>query len=271
MVAGFGVLGVVFLKPEIAQMGASIDFEQVLPMAMEKFVPHGWRGILLAGLLAAFMGTFAAFINAAPAYLVNDLYKKYINPNAPEKTYLRYSYMASIGLVIIGVIFGFLGNSINTLTLWITSALYGGYAAANMLKWIWWRFNGYGYFGGMLAGLIGSTFLPPLFPDTPAIYLFPILLSLSLAGCFLGVFLFPAESDETLIHFYKKTRPWGFWKPIITKIQQTDPSFVPNKTFKKDAFNVMIGIIWQMSQVVLPMYFMLRHHYGTVISLLPGC
>ena len=268
MVAGFGVLGVVFLKPEIAQMGASIDFEQVLPMAMEKFVPHGWRGILLAGLLAAFMGTFAAFINAAPAYLVNDLYKKYINPNAPEKTYLRYSYMASIGLVIIGIIFGFLGNSINTLTLWITSALYGGYAAANMLKWIWWRFNGYGYFGGMLAGLIGSTFLPPLFPDTPAIYLFPILLSLSLAGCFLGVFLFPAESDETLIHFYKKTRPWGFWKPIITKIQQTDPSFVPNKTFKKDAFNVMIGIIWQMSQVVLPMYFMLRHHYGTVISLL---
>ena len=42
MVAGFGVLGVVYLKPEIAQMGASIDFEQVLPMAMEKFVPHGW-------------------------------------------------------------------------------------------------------------------------------------------------------------------------------------------------------------------------------------
>jgi Na+/proline symporter len=268
MVAGFGVLGVVYLKPEIAQMGTSIDFEQVLPMAMEKFVPHGWRGLLLAGLLAAFMGTFAAFINAAPAYLVNDLYKKYINPNASEKTYLQYSYLASIALVIIGIIFGFLGNSINTLTLWITSALYGGYAAANMLKWIWWRFNGYGYFGGMLAGLIGSTFLPLLFPDTPPIFIFPVLLIFSLAGCFLGVLLFPAESDETLIHFYKKTRPWGFWKPIITKIQQTDPSFVPNKTFKKDAINVVIGIIWQMSQVVLPMYFMIRHHYGTVISLL---
>jgi Na+/proline symporter len=268
MVAGFGVLGVVYLKPEIAQMGTSIDFEQVLPMAMEKFVPHGWRGLLLAGLLAAFMGTFAAFINAAPAYLVNDLYKKYINPNASEKTYLQYSYLASIALVIIGIIFGFLGNSINTLTLWITSALYGGYAAANMLKWIWWRFNGYGYFGGMLAGLIGSTFLPLLFPDTPPIFIFPVLLIFSLAGCFLGVLLFPAESDETLIHFYKKTRPWGFWKPIITKIQQTDPSFVPNKTFKKDAINVVIGIIWQMSQVVLPMYFMIRHHYGTAISLL---
>jgi Na+/proline symporter len=267
MVAGFGVLGVVYLKPEIAQMGAAIDFEQVLPMVMEKFVPHGWRGLLLAGLLAAFMGTFAAFINAAPAYLVNDLYKKYVNPRASEKTYLRYSYLASIGLVIIGIIFGFLGNSINTLTLWITSALYGGYAAANMLKWIWWRCNGYGYFGGMLAGLIGSTFLPIIFPETPPIYLFPVLLIFSLAGCFSGILLFPPESDEVLIHFYKKTRPWGFWKPIISKIRQTEPSFIENKTLGKDTINVVIGIIWQMSQVVLPMYFMLRHTHGIWASL----
>ena len=120
----------------------------------------------------------------------------------------------------------------------------------------------------MLAGLIGSTFLPLLFPDTPPIYLFPILLIFSLAGCFAGVLLYPAESDEVLIHFYKKTRPWGFWKPVIAKIQHLDPTFIGNKTFKKDSFNVVIGIIWQMSQVVLPMYFMLRHNIGIAVSLI---
>jgi hypothetical protein len=44
--------------------------------------------------------------------------------------------------------------SINSLTLWITSALFGGYVAANFLKWVWWRFNGWGYFWGMFAGLV---------------------------------------------------------------------------------------------------------------------
>lgn len=70
-----------------------------------------------------------------------------------------------------------------------------------------------------------------------------------------------------MIHFYKKTRPWGFWKPIISKIRQTDPAFIENKTLGKDSFNIVTGIIWQMSQVVLPMYFMLRHTNGFWVSL----
>ena len=154
MVAGLAVLSLVYLSPELSSMGESVDFETILPMAITRFVPIGFKGLLLAGLLAAFMGTLAAFVNSAPAYIVNDLYKKYINPNAQPKTYVRYSYLASIILVIVGVIFGFYAKSLNALTLWITSSLYGGYAAANVLKWIWWRFNGYGYFYGMLAGLL---------------------------------------------------------------------------------------------------------------------
>ena len=77
MIAGFAVLALVYLMPEFTAMGENIDFEIVLPLAIERFVPVGFKGLLLAGLLAAFMGTFAAFINAAPAYIVNDLYKRF--------------------------------------------------------------------------------------------------------------------------------------------------------------------------------------------------
>lgn len=257
MIAGFGVLSLVYLVPEFQTMG-TVDFETVLPLAIERFVPPGFQGLLIAGLLAAFMGTFAAFINAAPAYLVNDLYKKYINPDAEPKTYVRYSYIASVVLVIIGVIGGFFAGSINSLTLWITSALYGGYAAANVLKWIWWRFNGYGYFGGMLAGLIAATIIPSLFPGTSAIYLFPWILLISFIGCFLGVILVPADAEEVLKNFYKKTNPWGFWKPIREKVQAEDPDFVPNHHFKRDALNVLIGIVWQMTLVIMPIYLMIK-------------
>ena len=259
MVAGLGALAIVKLMPEFVAMGQDLDFEIILPMAIERFIPVGFKGLLIAGLLAAFMGTFAAFINAAPAYMVNDLYKKYLRPNESDKTYIRYSYLSSFVLVVIGVVMGFYAESINSLTLWITSALYGGYAAANVLKWIWWRFNGYGYFFGMLGGLIASTFVPFFFPDTSPIFLFPLILGASFIGCIAGTFLTTPDTDEVLIGFYKQTRPWGFWKPVIEKIKLQDPEFVENKDFSRDMINVLVGIVWQMTMVVMPMYLILKY------------
>ncbi len=268
MIAGFAVLSLVYLGPELQAMGADVDFETILPIAIERFVPIGFKGLLLAGLLAAFMGTFAAFINAAPAYLVNDLYKKYFNPAASDKTYVKYSYISSLALVIVGVIGGFFAASINSLTLWITSALYGGYAAANVLKWIWWRFNGFGYFFGMLGGLIASTFVPFLFPYTAAIYLFPIILFISFAGCIAGTYLTQPDNEEVLKAFYEQTKPWGFWKPIIQKIQREKPGFVANQEFKRDVFNVMVGIAWQMTLIVMPIYLIIKDMQGFGIAAL---
>jgi len=270
MVAGFAVLGLVYLQPEMAAMGANIDFEKVLPLAINKFVPIGFKGLLIAGLLAAFMGTFSAIINAAPAYIVNDIYKKYIRPDAPAEVLIRYSLYASLILVILGIGFGFNAESLNRLTLWITSALYGGYAAGNMLKWVWWRFNGYGYFGGMVAGLVISTiilFFKPqvldlfaLAPNLPDIFLFPLVLGVSLIGCVIGTYIAPLENEEQVIRFYRDTQPWGWWGPIRKKLLQQEPDWKSTTSFKRDAFNVVIGMIWQMAQVVIPMYFMIKNN-----------
>lgn len=265
MVAAFGVLAIVYMGPELGQMGSSIDFEKILPVAISKFVPIGFQGLLLAGLLSAFMGTFSAFINAAPAYIVNDIYKKYINPNASEKKYISLSIISSIALVAVGITFGFYASSLNQLTLWITSALYGGYAAANALKWIWWRFTGYGYFYGMLFGLIASSLKLFLFSEIVDIYFFPIILVFSLIGCIVGTYMSPLENREAVKNYYKKTRPWGFWGPIKREVMAEDPDFVPNKDLKRDAFNVVVGIVWQMAQVVIPMYFMIRQNYELLV------
>ena len=265
MVAAFAVLALAYMGPELGQMGAGIDFEKILPTAISRFVPIGFQGLLLAGLLSAFMGTFSAFINAAPAYIVNDIYKKYINPHASQKKYIRLSIISSIALVVVGIIFGFYASSLNQLTLWITSALYGGYAAANALKWIWWRFTGYGYFYGMLFGLIASSLKLFLFPEFVDIYVFPIILVFSLIGAIIGTFMYPLENREAVKNYYKQTRPWGFWGPIKREVMAEDPDFVPNKDFKRDAFNVLVGIIWQMAQVVIPMYFMIRENYSLLI------
>jgi solute:Na+ symporter, SSS family len=258
MVASFAVLALVYIGP---QLGGDIDFEKVLPMAISQFVPAGLKGLLLAGLLASFMGTFSAFVNAAPAYIVNDIYKKYVNPNASDKKYIRLSIISSLLLVMVGIVFGFNAASLTKLTLWITSALYGGYAASNVLKWIWWRFTGMGYFYGMLFGLLGSSVKLFYFPDIVDIYVFPIILLMSFIGCIIGTFMNPLENRETVKEFYRQTRPWGFWGPIKREVMAENPDFKPNKDFKRDAFNIITGIIWQMAQVVIPIYFMIRENY----------
>ncbi|MFC4097350.1 sodium:solute symporter family protein [Euzebyella saccharophila] len=265
MIIGFAVLALVHMGPEITAMGDVIDFEQVLPMAINKFLPVGLKGLMLAGFLAAFMGTFAAFVNSAPAYIVNDIYKKYINPKATDKRLVQYSILSSLLLVVVGIVFGFNAGSLNQLILWLSSALYGGYVAANVLKWIWWRFTGMGYFWGMLFGLIASTIKLFFFPEYVDIFVFPVILLFSMLGCIIGTYLQPLPNREQVKEFYKKTKPWGFWKPIREEILAVNPDFIPNKNFKRDSFNVMVGVVWQMAQVVIPIYFMLRENTEMII------
>ncbi|MDD2764693.1 MAG: Na+:solute symporter [Opitutaceae bacterium] len=269
MISGFTVMALVFFSPQIKAMGTQIDFEQILPDTLSNYMPAGVLGLVLAGLLAAYMSNFAATVNAAPAYVVNDIYKRYVNPNASRRTLIVMSYFVSFAFVAIGILFGLHARDINQVTQWIVSALWGGYTAANILKWYWWRFNGYGYFWGMITGIAAALILSKfpflylwLYPDIAAnlypLYSFPVILTLSTIGCVLGTLLSRPEEDETLMKFYRQVRPWGFWKPVHDKVVQADPGFVSDANFKRDMFNIFIGIIWQTSLVVLPLYIVIR-------------
>jgi len=267
LIAGLAVLAIVYMMPELKAMGSDIDFEMVLPWALSKFVPTGLLGILMAGLLAAFMSTFAATVNAAPAYIVNDIYKRYINPNASDRQYVKMSYIISLAVVVVGISFGFFVEDINSVTQWIVSGLWGGYTAANVLKWYWWRFNGYGYFCGMVSGMVPSLILPLVFPDVHDFNMFPFILALSFLGCVIGSYVTKPEKEDVLKAFYKQVRPWGFWGPVHDKVVQEDPGFQRNKNFKRDMFNILIGIIWQTSLVVIPIYLIIKENIPLISAL----
>jgi solute:Na+ symporter, SSS family len=270
MITAITVLALVFYSDTVRGMGGKIDFEMILPDAMARFVPTGLLGLLIAGLLAAFMSNFAATVNAAPPYIVNDIYKRFINPNASQKTYVRMSYAASIAVVIAGVSVGWFVQSINDVIQWITAALWGGYTAANVLKWYWWRFNGYGYFWGMVSG-VGSSLLLVIaqqlgLTSISALYAFPIILVLSLIGCYAGTLLTPVEDEQVLKAFYRQVRPWGFWGPILAKVKAEDPTFERNKDFRRDMFNIVVGMCWQTSLVTLPVFIVIRRFQSALIA-----
>lgn len=269
MIAGLGVIALVYFNPDTLFSQGTIDFEKILPFALSNFIPSGVLGIILAGLIAAFMSTFAANVNAGPAYIVNDIYKKFIHPDADNKTLVRLSYAASVLVVIVGISVGFFVTSINDILQWITAALFGGYAAANFLKWIWWRFNGYGYFWGMIAGLVASMSVPKLFPDMSIINAFPlVILPISMAGSLLGTLLSKREDDRVLMSFYKNVRPWGFWQPIYEKVIAEDPDFEKNTSFKRDMFNCLVAIIWQMVLILIPIYLVIREYGSMTVSII---
>ena len=119
----------------------------------------------------------------------------------------------------------------------------------------------------MLAGLVASTLKLIFLPDVTDIYLFPAILAVSFVGCIAGSLLTPPDDEETLLNFYRNVRPWGFWKPIHDKAVALDPSFEGNKDFWRDVVNVVVGIVWQMSLVVLPIYIVIHKTTAVWISL----
>ena len=267
MIAGFAVLGIIYYDKLDLLVAGSIDFEQILPSAINEFVPVGFMGLLLAGLLAAFMSTFAGTLNATQAYIVNDIYLKYINPKASNIKIKSINYIAGLTMVTISIIFGFYAKDVNDVLQWIVSGLYGSYVAANVLKWYWWRFNGHGFFWGMVGGLIPALSFRYIFLGVLDLYTFPLMLLIAVTGCILGTYLAPPVDEDVLKKFYKNVRPWGFWKPIHDKVIAEDPDFKKNTNFKRDMFNVVIGIIWQTALVIFPIYIVLMEGVPTIISI----
>lgn len=278
LIAGFAVLGIMFYDQLDLLVAGKVDFEQVLPSAINEFVPVGLLGLLLAGLLAAFISTFAGTLNAAQAYITNDLYLRYINTNATNNQIKMSNYLSGIIFVIISIAFGMISKNVNQLLQIIVSALWGGYVAANVIKWYWWRFNSYGFFWGMVFGMLASgtllavpgileSIFPNQAPDIRFLYAFPFIVVLASIGCIMGTYLYPPTDTEVLKEFYRKVRPWGFWKPIHDMVLAEHPDFRKNTYFRRDMLNVFLGIIGQTAIVAMPIYLVIKQGIPLLISI----
>jgi SSS family solute:Na+ symporter len=267
LIIGLTILGLLYYhQMNLQAPDGSIDFERILPQTINNFLPTGLVGLVLTGLLGAFMGTFSGTVNAAQAYVVNDIYLKYINPQASTRRIISTNYLVGVLVVATGVVLGFLAKDVNTVLQFIVSALYGGYIASNVLKWHWWRFNATGFFVGMLSGIVAAMFFGLFIPAGNLLYWFPVLFAISLAGSIIGTYLAPPTEAAVLQHFYRTVRPWGFWGPVLAEVQAQESGFQPNRNFKRNMVNVVLGIVAQLGLTILPMYLLLRQHGALAIT-----
>jgi Na+/proline symporter len=258
MIAGMAVLAICFIGPEWTRLQVAAaasgkpfngDFDAILPWVIHRFLPPGLLGLALAGMLSAFMATYSASLNAAPAYIVNDIYRKYIKPDADQKSLVRLSYIVSFLFAACGALVGWQLTSINDIVGWIATGLWGGYTTANLIKWYWWRFNGAGYAASMTLGVVVAmamaVYRDPQGHAIDALATFPWLFAACLAVAVAGSYLTKPTEMGVLKAFYRKTRPWGLWGPVLKALREDDPTALPNRDFGIDMVNVVIGIVWQ--------------------------
>ncbi|MBE0535638.1 MAG: hypothetical protein IH624_08205 [Phycisphaerae bacterium] len=252
-------VGIVLLA--LTDVAGVSDTEKVMPMVLRDYLPVGVRGLVLAGLLAAFMSTFSSTVNSAASFIVRDIWQPLERHKADEREAVHFSYFATVFVVLLGVIIGFQAESIAKIWNWIMMSLGAAVLVPNVLRWYWWRMNGWGYSAGTLAGMLLS--LVVLFrPEVPAWYSFGLICAASLGMSVAGSLLTAPVEQEVLMAFYRSVRPFGFWRPVQVKAGLgTEQARDRSESASLAVFNVVLGMLAIACVYLAPMY-LVGHWYG---------
>lgn len=239
------------------------DPETALPLIIGSMLPVGVVGFMLAALLSGFLATFSSTVNGGAAYLVKDIYQRYINPDADNKRLVRVSYVSSALLILTGLIISIFGSSINTAFLWIFGTLAAGILPPNVLRWYWWRLNGQGYAAGVFGGMalsLGQVFFDQfVFAEPLPLYVgFPVIAITSTIVTIVVSLLTEPTDRETLSNFYRKVQPAGLWAPVKEMVHSSDTGFKKQLSFSIEFFNTLVAMIGITALYVSMLYLVLH-------------
>jgi SSS family solute:Na+ symporter len=207
-------LATVILYP--AGIGPTHDHEAAYVQAFVDLLPTPWRGFMMAGFAAAYMSTVATQLNWGASYLVNDVYRRFMNKTAAEKHYVNVSRLATICLFLL-----------STLVTWQLSSVEGawkfllgigaGTGLVLILRWYWWRINAWSEISSMIASFVISVicfatvpgrWFPADDPRTDSVIML-ITVAASTVVWLAVTYMTSAETAATLDAFYLRVRPGG--------------------------------------------------------------
>lgn len=226
------VVGVasLFLIPDITAYGAHYDAEHAYVVMLMKYLPAGLKGLMVAALMAAYMSTISTHVNFGASYIVNDLYKRFIDKTDNERRSIIVSQITSVLLAVLAGVFAYYATDVGGL--WLTMfELMSGAGIVILLRWYWWRINAWSEISAMASTLIMFWLLnhTKLFHHLFDLFGWPLYLLDEYAVRFtinffcttllwvIVTFLTPPETDEQLIKFYKRIQPAGWWVDISLK------------------------------------------------------
>lgn len=188
--------------------------------AMLSFLPKGFLGLVVASLIAAFMSTISTQLNWGSSYVVNDFYKRFLNPKASEKKLVLVGRFSTVILMMITVIIALLlSNALQAFN--ILLQIGAGTGLIFILRWFWWRINAFSEITAMIVSFIIALYFQIIHPFTglpevsTAIQLV-IGVGITTAAWIFVTFLTKPADKKTLRKFYRLVHPGGpGWKKVI--------------------------------------------------------
>lgn len=186
--------------------------------AMLKFLPAGFIGLMVGGLIAANSSTILTHLNWGSSYLVHDFYQRFVRRNAPEKHYVLAGRLVTIGLFLCSSGMVYLMETAKD-NFDIILQVGAGTGLLYLLRWFWWRINAWcevvamiSSFGISLVLLVLKKQAHLALPTHQALLLTIFVTTV----CWILTAWFGPETDRrTLVEFYRKVRPFGpGWRPI---------------------------------------------------------
>ena len=185
--------------------------------AMLKFLPVGFIGLMVGGLIAANSSTILTHLNWGASYLVHDFYRRFVNRSADEKHYVRVGRLATVGLFFCAAGMTYLLDTAKD-TFDIILQVGAGTGLLYLVRWFWWRVNAWCEVVAMVASFAVSLVLLLLARNGVAVSTHAGLLIAIAVTTVLWVataYLGPQTDRRTLIDFYRKVRPFGpGWRTI---------------------------------------------------------
>ncbi len=242
--------------------------------AMLTLLPTGLLGLVLASLISAYMSTISTHLNWGSSYVVNDFYLQLINKNASQKELVNVGRLSVVILMIISSVIAILLT--NAYQLFDIILMFGaGTGSIFILRWFWWRINAWSEIAAMLSSgvisiaLTNESLFNLIFNDygLPTYMKFPFIVLATTSIWLIVTFMTPADEKETLVKFYKKTKPggpgWNKIKEHINISDQKEKWIVP-----KGILCMIVGCITIYSALFSTGYFIYGEISSAIIFLL---
>ena len=181
----------------------------------------GFGGLIIAAVLAGYMSTVGTMLQWGSAFVVNDLYRRHLRPDAPEREHIFLARAVMVAMMGLSSVLALAIQDIGPWVFYINAAMITPALPLAWLRWFWWRLNVWGEIFGILlsAPLSALIWFGLGWKDRPVWQPTLLLLAVGFLGSVVLSLATPAESRETLRRFYLRIRPHGFWGPIRDEVE----------------------------------------------------
>lgn len=180
-------------------------------MAMRDHLPAGFKGLLFVAFLAAYISTISTQLNWGASYLVNDVYKRFLNPEADNRNLILVSRLATLLLMLVGLYVSTLIESISGVWQFIMECG-AGLGLVLILRWYWWRINAWSEIVATITPFLVYAVCWYQGIEFPTSFFWTV--GITTVAWIVATYVTQPTNEEHLKKFYNKITPDGMWGPI---------------------------------------------------------